>query len=322
MTLAAPPAFGRPMLLPPLTSTLSPSIAEQMKQSRPLTPLAPFPYRGEPERSPVFTTPRHESTTVYALPPPFPHYEPSYASPAATPLAHRPRLPPASWLLQKPELRYEYAAPSPVHHAPPPPMFVAPPVTSPTHATIDEVRGECLDAQCHQPVKHRGYCKVHGGARRCDVPGCPKGVQGGNLCIGHGGGKRCRFPGCSKATQSQGLCKAHGGGVRCKFDGCNKSSQGGGFCRRHGGGKRCSVDGCPRGAQRGSTCAQHGGKAKCMVDGCVRADRGGGYCEVHRKDKVCRQGYCNRLARIKCEGYCTQHHRELCISNNESPAVC
>ncbi|RQM23104.1 hypothetical protein B5M09_005732 [Aphanomyces astaci] len=160
-----------------------------------------------------------------------------------------------------------------------------------------EVKGECLDVHCHETVKHRGYCKQHGGARRCAVAHCAKGVQGGSLCIGHGGGKRCRIPDCNKATQSQGLCKAHGGGVRCKFEGCNKSSQGGGFCRRHGGGKRCSVEGCPRGAQRGSTCAQHGGKSRCLVDECVRADRGGGFCEVHRRGKVCTLSYCNRLAK-------------------------
>ncbi|OQS01250.1 hypothetical protein ACHHYP_01486 [Achlya hypogyna] len=307
MTLAAPPAFARPLLLPPLTSTLSPSIAHQMKrhdnEPRLVTPLrTPFPYDAP---SPNFASQQclHERLAL--------HDGSNYAS---------PRLPPASWLLQQTEpVKAEVALY--MAHPVPPPVFAysPPPAVSPTHTDTEEVRGECLDSQCHQAVKHRGYCKLHGGARRCDVPGCPKGVQGGNLCIGHGGGKRCRFPGCSKATQSQGLCKAHGGGVRCKFDGCNKSSQGGGFCRRHGGGKRCSVDGCPRGAQRGSTCAQHGGKAKCMVDGCVRADRGGGYCEVHRKDKVCRQGYCNRLARIKCEGYCTQHHREYCIANG-SPA--
>ncbi|ETV98998.1 hypothetical protein H310_08470 [Aphanomyces invadans] len=175
---------------------------------------------------------------------------------------------------------------------------------------IPEVPGQCLEAQCNEPVKHRGFCKRHGGARRCSVPHCTKGVQGGSLCIGHGGGKRCRIPDCNKATQSQGLCKAHGGGVRCKFDGCNKSSQGGGFCRRHGGGKRCSVEGCPRGAQRGATCAQHGGKTRCLVADCVRADRGGGFCEVHRRGKVCTLSYCNRLAKVQCDGYCAQHHRE------------
>ncbi|CAK4437940.1 unnamed protein product [Aphanomyces euteiches] len=174
-----------------------------------------------------------------------------------------------------------------------------------------EVPGQCLDPSCREPVKHRGFCKAHGGSRRCAVVGCAKGVQGG--------GKRCRIPDCNKATQSQGLCKAHGGGVRCKFEGCTKSSQGGGFCRRHGGGKRCSVEGCPRGAQRGSTCAQHGGKSRCLVDACERADRGGGFCEVHRRDKVCRQGYCNRLAKVQCDGFCAQHHRERFL--NLSPRV-
>ncbi|KAF0682839.1 Aste57867_25062 [Aphanomyces stellatus] len=174
----------------------------------------------------------------------------------------------------------------------------------------DEVDGFCLDDACHEPVKRRGYCKLHGSGRRCVVPGCSKGAQGSQYCIGHGGGKRCCVPDCKKSTQSRGLCKAHGGGVRCKFDGCNKSSQGGGFCRRHGGGKRCSVEGCPRGAQRGNTCAQHGGKTRCLVDDCVRADRGGGFCEVHRRDKVCREEHCNRLAKANYAGFCTQHHRE------------
>lgn len=54
-----------------------------------------------------------------------------------------------------------------------------------------EIRGECLTPGCHAPVRVRGYCKKHGGARKCSVSGCTKGIQGKSRCIGHGGGKRC-----------------------------------------------------------------------------------------------------------------------------------
>ncbi|KAF0711342.1 hypothetical protein As57867_005305, partial [Aphanomyces stellatus] len=108
----------------------------------------------------------------------------------------------------------------------------------PSSSFVDEVVGECLHVDCHTAISYRGYCKTHGGQRRCKVLGCTKGNQGQNLCIAHGGGKRCSVETCERSAQSHGLCKAHGGGARCTIDGCDKSSQGGGRCRKHGGGRR------------------------------------------------------------------------------------
>ncbi|RHY50026.1 hypothetical protein DYB30_010912 [Aphanomyces astaci] len=151
-----------------------------------------------------------------------------------------------------------------------------------------EITGQCLKHQCHNSIGYRGFCKDHGGARKCRIVGCPKGSQGRNLCIAHGGGKRCKVENCPKSAQSHGLCKGHGGGARCTFANCNKSSQGGGFCRKHGGGKRCDVPKCKNSAQRGNFCAKHGGSKACQADNCARTDRGGGYCELHRHYKVLR----------------------------------
>lgn len=174
----------------------------------------------------------------------------------------------------------------------------------------NEIPGICLKDGCSATVKFRGFCRDHGGARKCEVAGCTKGIQGKNRCIGHGGGKRCTYHSCTKSAQSHGLCKAHGGGVRCKYQGCTKSSQGGGLCRKHGGGRRCQASqGCSRGAQRGDFCAKHGGVRHCSVIDCHRTDRGGGLCEVHRRDRLCTLAGCNKLARSY--GLCTMHIREM-----------
>ncbi|CAK4111819.1 unnamed protein product [Aphanomyces euteiches] len=165
----------------------------------------------------------------------------------------------------------------------------------------------CQVPNCGRRVRSKGFCKAHGGGRKCILPGCNKSAQNGDYCIGHGGGKECSHPGCAKAAQSHGLCKAHGGGARCKHPNCMKSSQGGGYCRAHGGGKRCQAPNCTKGAQRGNFCATHGGFRNCQVTGCVRTDRGGGYCEVHRRDKLCTAKGCKKLS--KNNGLCTLHLR-------------
>ncbi|ETV77671.1 hypothetical protein H257_08561 [Aphanomyces astaci] len=158
-----------------------------------------------------------------------------------------------------------------------------------------EVPNQCLDRQCTAALRYRGYCKLHGGARKCSVAYCTKGIQGRNRCIAHGGGKRCQHSNCVRAAQSHGLCKSHGGGTRCKFHGCVKTSQGGGYCRTHGGGRECKWPGCSNSAQRRELCAKHGQKRICNVAGCGRTDRGGGFCMSHRKDKICRVEGCTRL---------------------------
>jgi hypothetical protein len=47
-----------------------------------------------------------------------------------------------------------------------------------------------------------GACIAHGGGRRCQHLGCPKGAATGGTqhCQAHGGGKRCQKQGCSKAV--------------------------------------------------------------------------------------------------------------------------
>ncbi|KAF0690434.1 Aste57867_18166 [Aphanomyces stellatus] len=165
----------------------------------------------------------------------------------------------------------------------------------------------CQVPDCGRRVRSKGFCKAHGGGRKCTMQGCNKSAQNGDFCIGHGGGKQCSHAGCGKAAQSHGLCKAHGGGARCKHPDCMKSSQGGGYCRAHGGGKRCQAANCTKGAQRGNFCATHGGFRNCQIEGCVRTDRGGGYCEVHRRDKLCTVKGCKKLS--KNNGLCTLHLR-------------
>ncbi|KAF1316751.1 hypothetical protein FI667_g15241, partial [Globisporangium splendens] len=96
----------------------------------------------------------------------------------------------------------------------------------------------CMAPVCESFARSRGFCKAHGGGKRCNQLGCMLSDQGGGFCIRHGGGKRCEVEGCLKSAQSRRFCKAHGGGVRCRVEGCQKTSQGGGCCRMHGGGPR------------------------------------------------------------------------------------
>ncbi|ETV96115.1 hypothetical protein H310_10756 [Aphanomyces invadans] len=170
----------------------------------------------------------------------------------------------------------------------PPVQPLAVPADAIAQVLPQEIPGQCLKHLCQNAIGYRGFCKDHGGARKCRIVGCPKGSQGRNLCIAHGGGKRCKVENCPKSAQSHGLCKGHGGGARCTFANCNKSSQGGGFCRKHGGGKRCDVAKCKNSAQRGNFCAKHGGSKACQAENCARTDRGGGYCELHRHYKILR----------------------------------
>ena len=71
----------------------------------------------------------------------------------------------------------------------------------------NELPGVCLQSGCAVAVNFRGYCRMHGGMRRCEVAGCTKGVQGKNRCIGHGGGKRCTYPSCSKSENPTDFAK-------------------------------------------------------------------------------------------------------------------
>lgn len=140
---------------------------------------------------------------------------------------------------------------------------------------------KCEVPGCERGVRSRGLCKGHGGGRRCRHPGCGLSDQGGGFCIQHGGGKRCSVEGCPNSCQSRGLCKKHGGGTRCQVQGCTKSSQGGGRCRMHGGGNRCSVEGCNKTDRRSGLCVYHGADRTCIAHGCMKTARSDGYCATH-----------------------------------------
>merc|ERR1712146_548159 len=70
----------------------------------------------------------------------------------------------------------------------------------------------CRARGCEKLDKGRGYCKAHGGGKRCSVAGCSKSARGSSgLCIGHGGGPRCCIPGCTKSARTvQGIVKLMG----------------------------------------------------------------------------------------------------------------
>ncbi|ETV85171.1 hypothetical protein H257_03007 [Aphanomyces astaci] len=127
------------------------------------------------------------------------------------------------------------------------------------HPSSKKCPKKCSEPTCWNKIRSRGYCKMHGGGKRCLIPGCNTCSVGGYYCIKHGGGKKCSINGCSNAIQSRGVCKAHGGGARCTVAGCQKSSQGKGLCTSHGGGKRCEVSGCGKGAQTRGRCYAHCG---------------------------------------------------------------
>ncbi|KAF0704330.1 hypothetical protein As57867_007356, partial [Aphanomyces stellatus] len=139
------------------------------------------------------------STTLFALPPPsafieghlppltawLPHTKPSLRLPSLTSILNpttSPLAPIGAAVTTYNTSSTYYESPSPTT------SYSAGSTTSESDFTThqDEVAGQCLDHACLEPVKHRGYCKKHGGARRCAIPGCTKGVQGGSLCIGHG----------------------------------------------------------------------------------------------------------------------------------------
>ena len=68
------------------------------------------------------------------------------------------------------------------------------------------------------------------GIRYCKAMDCPKQSQRGGFCKTHGGGRRCTHDGCGKSSQSKGLCRRHGGGKLCSFEGCTSGPQRGGRC--------------------------------------------------------------------------------------------
>ncbi|ETW03463.1 hypothetical protein H310_04919 [Aphanomyces invadans] len=49
---------------------------------------------------------------------------------------------------------------------------------------------KCSEPACWNKVRSRGYCKMHGGGKRCLFSGCDTCSVGGYYCIKHGGGKK------------------------------------------------------------------------------------------------------------------------------------
>lgn len=75
------------------------------------------------------------------------------------------------------------------------------------------------------------FCQPTQGGERGAVPkrqqsnpplSCASPPRGaGGFCVSHGGGKRCQSEGCPKGAQAGGVfCKSHGGGRRCRIEGC------------------------------------------------------------------------------------------------------
>ena len=111
----------------------------------------------------------------------------------------------------------------------------------------DEVARNFLKKLCQSPnctlgaVRGgiKGFCKAHGGGRRCITPKCTTPAQGSvPYCYAHGGGRRCKYKDCKSFPLNDGVKK--------------------GFCRYHGGGMDCPVPGCKSGVQWGTKlCAKH-----------------------------------------------------------------
>jgi copper chaperone CopZ len=119
---------------------------------------------------------------------------------------------------------------------------------------------KCVFEGCSRLAAGKGYCRGHGGGRRCRASSCHKTDVGGGYCMAHGGGKRCEFPNCSRGAQGVSmLCKSHGGGLRCSVPGCTSSAQSGGkrLCIKHGGGLRCCMEGCNCLVRRNRLCRRH-----------------------------------------------------------------
>ena len=81
--------------------------------------------------------------------------------------------------------------------------------------------GGLLHSTCQGTTRaiNTGYCKAHGGNRRCQELGCTKEARGTTgYCKAHGGGRRCQEVGCTTAAVTGGTqhCQAHGGGRRCR----------------------------------------------------------------------------------------------------------
>ncbi|GBG23826.1 Hypothetical Protein FCC1311_000462 [Hondaea fermentalgiana] len=118
----------------------------------------------------------------------------------------------------------------------------------------------CNFIRCDKLARGRGYCKRHGGGRRCESENCLRSARSGSkFCTSHGGGRRCQTPGCTKGAEGATYhCVAHGGGKRCQHEGCTKKDQGSGYCKSHGGGKRCAIPACMRSVKTGTDlCSQH-----------------------------------------------------------------
>lgn len=79
-------------------------------------------------------------------------------------------------------------------------------------------------------------------SKTCAEPGCDKYAKSNGtvtkFCRMHGGGKPCEFPGCTAIAQSDApgkFCGKHGGGARCEHEsGCTKHVVCGRMCREHG----------------------------------------------------------------------------------------
>nr|CCA20961.1 conserved hypothetical protein [Albugo laibachii Nc14] len=106
---------------------------------------------------------------------------------------------------------------------------------------------------CNKFDAGRGFCRAHGGGKRCQETHCVKADVGGGYCTAHGGGKRCRVTGCVKIAQGGGKCRAHGGVRRCRHSDCVNLARGhNGMCSEHGGARLCATQGCRRLAKGGT----------------------------------------------------------------------
>jgi len=130
------------------------------------------------------------------------------------------------------------------------------------------IRKVCKYKQCEKVDKGGGFCKSHGGGRRCKMDDCSRSARGSSgLCISHGGGPKCAHVDCTKSARTVGgFCKGHGGGKRCKAPGCQKAArEPADFCIRHGGGLRCSADGCQNSVRLcNAFCKLHSQNAPCF----------------------------------------------------------
>ncbi|CAK9047384.1 Probable WRKY transcription factor 19 (WRKY DNA-binding protein 19), partial [Durusdinium trenchii] len=173
---------------------------------------------------------------------------------------------------------------------------------------------ECKWDGCSKWEQGGGYCKSHGGGRRCKFEDCLKSAQGkSSLCIAHGGdrGKRCVEDGCEKGAKQGGYCTSHGGGRRCEFEDCMKSAQGKlSLCIAHGGerGKRCAEKGCEKQAAKGGFCVSHGGGRRCEFEDCMKSAAGkSSLCIAHggERGKRCAEKGCEKQAAKG--GFCVSH---------------